>query len=472
MLFGKNQLRFVVFISAGIICLYTSAVSVSRALCAPVSDETMSGETGARTIDLASIRILDLETAQKIALEDNPSLVAAEARIRQAEEQVSQARSAYWPKLAATGSASRSKLSNNAYSEQVLVNPDADDATDTYRVGLTATWTLFDGFSREYSARSARYGMESSQEGRRDAQRLLLSGVAASFYTAQLAQENIAIAEANADFNQQQLDEAEAKHRVGTGSLSDVLNFQVQINSAKSNLIDAKNSYEAALYGLAALMGVPDAVLPGHIELAVLAVESQAELSAPDRGDAVNYALAHRPDVQQAYHSLARSEASVGAARSGFFPTVSLSGTMDASEIDNRDFETDDFGNSVSLSVSLPIFAGGYNRARVAEAAAGVRESEKNLEESLINLRAEVSGTVSDLASAQEQLILQRSNVELVQQVRDLVAKEYAAGQTSLVRLNEAQKDLVTAQGNLARSLVSMRWAWVSLRVATGEILE
>jgi outer membrane protein TolC len=102
---------------------------------------------------------------------------------------------------------------------------------------------------------------------------------------------------------------------------------------------------------------------------------------------------------------------------------------------------------------------------------AGVRESQNSLDETLINLRAEISEAVSALASAQEQLILQRSNVELVQQVRDLVAKEYAAGQTSLVRLNEAQKDLVTAQGNLARSLVSMRWAWVSLRVATGEVL-
>jgi outer membrane protein TolC len=294
--------------------------------------------------------------------------------------------------------------------------------------------------------------------------------VAASFYNAQLARENIAIAEANAGFNQQQLDEAEAKYRVGTGSLSDVLNFQVQINAAKSDLISAKKTCESALYGLAALMGIPDAVFPEHIELANLEVESQEELRTPDRDVAIDHALVNRPDVQQAHLALARSEASVGTARSGFFPTISLSGTVDATETDSRDFETDDFGSSIVLGVSLPIFAGGYNRAKLAEAAASVRESENSLAETLINLRAEVSESVSDLSSAQEELILQRSNVELVQQVRDLVAKEYAAGQASLVRLNEAQKDLVTAQGNLARSLVSMRWAWVSFRVATGEI--
>jgi TolC family type I secretion outer membrane protein len=422
--------------------------------------------------ELTEIHVLDLETAQKIALSDNPSLAGFEARVRQAKEQIRQARSAYWPQLAATGSAARSTLSDNAYSEQLLINPDADDSTKSYRVGLSATWTLFNGFSREYSVLSARHGMESTEEARRDARRLLLSSVAGSFYNAQLAQENIAIAEANASFNQRQLDEAEARYRVGTGSLSDVLNFQVQINSAQSDIIDANNSYKVAMYGLAALMGISDAALPGHIELASLEMENETELSLPDKKAAIDYALNHRPDVQQAHHTVARSEASVGSARAGYYPTIHLNGALEATETDSRDFGTDDFGNSISLSVSLPIFAGGYNRAKVAAAAAGVRESKSSLEEALINLRADVSEAISALSSAQEQLTLQRSNVELVRQVRDLVAKEYAAGQASLVRLNEAQTDLVSAQGRLARALVSMRMAWVSLRSSTGEILE
>lgn len=423
-------------------------------------------------IDLAAITVLDLETAQRITLQDNPSLDAAQARVKQAKEQIWQARSGYFPSISATGSGTRTTLSDNAYAEQLLADAGTDDTTDTYRVGITATWTLFDGFSREYSALSAKHGLASSRESQRDTLRLLLTSVASSFYHAQLALENIDIAEANAEFNQQQLDEAKARYRVGTGSLSDVLNFQVQINSANSDLIDAKSAYQVAVYALAALMGIQDATLPAHIELASLDTETQAELEAPGMAAAVSYALEHRPDVLQSRYSLAQSKASVGTARAGFFPTVSLSGTVDATETDNSDFESDDFGNSISLSVSLPIFAGGYNRAKMAQAQAGVRESESSLEETLINLRAEVSEAVSALAAYQEQLVLQRSNVELVQQVRDLVAKEYAAGQTSLVRLNEAQNDLVSAQGKLATSLVSMRGAWVTLRASTGEILE
>ena len=91
--------------------------------------------------------------------------------------------------------------------------------------------------------------MESTEEARKDTFRVLLSSVASSYYNAQLALENIIIAEANAAFNRRLLDEANARYRVGTGSLSDVLNFEVQINSAKANLISAKRQYELAAYG-------------------------------------------------------------------------------------------------------------------------------------------------------------------------------------------------------------------------------
>ena len=77
---------------------------------------------------------------------------------------------------------------------------------------------------------------------------------------------------------------------------------------------------------------------------------------------------------------------------------------------------------------------------------------------------------MAKLSSAQKELALQRSNAELVHQNRDLVEKEYAAGMGSLVRLNEAQRDLTNAQSRLALALVSLRQAWYNLKADTGRI--
>ena len=72
---------------------------------------------------------------------------------------------------------------------------------------------------------------------------------------------------------------------------------------------------------------------------------------------------------------------------------------------------------------------------------------------------------------AQQVLALQTQNTKLVTEVRDLVEKEYRVGQTSLVRLNEAQRDLVEAVAELALARVRLRLAWEELDAATGRNL-
>jgi len=53
--------------------------------------------------DLADIEVLDLQTAQRLALKGNPDLAAAMSRIEQARARVNQAMAAWWPTLDVTG---------------------------------------------------------------------------------------------------------------------------------------------------------------------------------------------------------------------------------------------------------------------------------------------------------------------------------------------------------------------------------
>ena len=89
-----------------------------------------------------------------------------------------------------------------------------------------------------------------------------------------------------------------------------------------------------------------------------------------------------------------------------------------------------------------------------------------------ITALSEVRQVIEELNAARKQLTLQRANAVLVQKNRDLVEKEYTAGKASLVRLNEAQKDLISAQGQLALARVGLRQVWQNLAAATGAILQ
>jgi outer membrane protein len=437
-------------------------------------------EAGAHTqkVDWTAISTLDIETAVTIALADNPGLDAAMARVRQAKAQVEQARSAYWPRLDANASGARVDLSENRYQESLATarffNPSAtvENPEAYYNTDLTASWTLFDGFERKFSNVSARYGEQSSAAALKDARRLLISAVAFSYFSAQLALENIAIAKADEEFNQRQLADAQARQRVGTGSLSDVLNFQVRKNQAKTTRINEEYRYEIALYGLAALLGVPESRLPGHVQLARLAPETAPELSKPPVEELIAGAMDLRPDIQQARWGLKQTEAQIKVAQSDYYPSVFLAGSLEGERSGDMGFEQDDFGNRVQVGLSYNLFSGGYTRARVSEARQHKTELEKRLEELILSATADIRSSAALVATAQTQVALQRDNVALVQRTRDLVEKEYNAGQGSLVRLNEAQKDLTTAQGNLALALVGLRQAWVELETRTGNILD
>jgi outer membrane protein len=430
------------------------------------------------TLNIQNLTILDLETAQKIALEKNPSLAAARERVQQAKERISQAKSAYWPQVNGLFDMSRVELSKNARQ-----NPFAglglsdgsflsvESPQDYYNADLIASLTLFDGFERKFNVSAAKFQHKETIAAQNDAYRLLLSAVSQAYYRALLARENIHIAEADQAFNQRQLEDSKARQRIGTGSLSDVLNFQVQINTAKSRIITAQESYQIALYVLAALMGQTDEIFESQLKPADLLEETTEELKLPDPESLVKTAETHRPDLYQAENAVYRSEQQISTVKANFYPVIQLSGKLNGERTNNGRFSQDDFGNVIALSVNYNLFSGGLHKAGLNEAISVKKEAENNLAGVIINTRAEVREALARLDSARELLILQRSNADLVRQNRDLVEKEYAAGQTSLVRLNEAQRDLINAQSRLVLALVSLKQAWQDLKTATGEIL-
>ena len=137
-----------------------------------------------RSKTLDDVQELDLQTAQEIALADNPSLAAAAERVEQARQRIEQARALYWPTVDAGGSVGYNKISQNSADILALANngQSVDRSSENYKLSLAASWLLFDGFSRKFSNMIAEYGKEENEQARRDAQRLLLQSVAESYY--------------------------------------------------------------------------------------------------------------------------------------------------------------------------------------------------------------------------------------------------------------------------------------------------
>lgn len=486
-------------------------------------------------------RLVDLEEAKQIAVQSNPSLMAAAERVKQAQARVKQARSTWFPTVLAATSASNTWISENdfeaakraassgywasfasatqarlqgeilAFAEitgqriaqffnpqigpvptfpavpntdreivqdlfrAAIFSTDARNAIDEqlerYTISVVAEWIVFNGFERRFANLEARYGKEQTDAAHAEAHRVLLDAVAQAYYAAQLARENIAIAEADEAFNQRLVSDARARRRVGTGPLSDVLNFEVRVNAARAALITARQNYETALIALAELLALPESKWPDTLGLAPLEEESLEELEAPDADALVAFARSHRPDLRVNELDVKRAEAIVGIARSPFYPDVRVQASKDAVRVNDFDFGEDDFSTTIGFDVTYEIFAGGRNVARLQEAKSLRQEAQHVVTQSELEVASDVRTAVEELRAAQNRLVLQRANAALVQRNRDLAQKAYDGGIEPAVTLNEAQRNLVEAQADLALARVQLRNNWHAVRTATGETI-
>jgi len=367
-------------------------------------------------IDWNNIKVLNLDIAKRIAFAANPSLEVAEIRIKQAQERVKQTRAAYFPRFDLTASASRIRLSDNDY--QALLQSGRDNPGNRYQTGITANWLLFDGFERRFVHEGALVSAQESRQALQDVQRLLASALAKAYYRGLLARENMAILDADEKFNQRQIDDAKARRSVGTGSLSDVLNFKVQINAARSQRNQVELNYANAIYALAALMGIdpnvsPETGLPSDIKLGRLESEAEIALLLPDSEPLINYALKHRPDIIQGEYTLKRSQAGYGAALARFYPDLNLTAVLDGDRDDSTSLVYDDFGDTLTLNLSYNLFAGGADKARLAETGLHIKEAEKNLANIKNVVVSEVRDALAGLKAGQAELRLQRANASL-----------------------------------------------------------
>lgn len=423
---------------------------------------------------LASITVLDLQTAQKIALQNNPDIAVAMSRIEQAKARIDQAGAAWLPSLDIGMTGSRTWISDSAHEKNLKMSrsysKSIEQRSDDFSSSIQATWLLFDGFYRKFKQQQAEINEQTFEADHQNSRRMLAVAVAESFLNTQLAMTNIDIAMANKIFFQRQLSDAENRYEAGVGAWGDVLNIRVQLNSATTSLIFFERSVEASEYGLAALMGISNAALPAGMRLVVLDEKQDISVETEENKseELIKKALSARPDIRRLELLLKEAEAGQGMVRSRFYPEIQIVGTVDGIRRGDMEFTGDDFGRTVGVKASWNLFSGGADKARLCE----LRQKEREIIYSLASLRnsivSEVRQNLALLEAAREQVHLQREIVELVKENREMARSEYKAGEAPLIRLNEAQRDLNRTLSQLAQALVSYHQARHRLLAATG----
>ena len=191
---------------------------------------------------------------------------------------------------------------------------------DIYSFNTSLNQPIFTGGLNSANYRFAKLGVDLSMMGVETAKLDLVLQVRVGYFTILRAEKFLAVAEQQVKNFEAQLEVTKAFFDVGIVPKNDVLQAEVQLANAKQSLVNAGNALAAAKASFNILL-IREVNTPFEV-VDILAYKAFALSFEQSLEEAVRL----RPEIKAAQLNIDQAKESVKIARSGFFPTVNLTG--------------------------------------------------------------------------------------------------------------------------------------------------
>ncbi|MEW6345386.1 MAG: efflux transporter outer membrane subunit [Pseudomonadota bacterium] len=398
-----------------------------------------------------------LQRLIEIALKNNRDLRVSVLNIQQAQAQYRVARSSLFPTINAAGSEAKTRTPAD------LSLPGQELSTQ-YSVGLNASWEL-DFFGRIRSLKDQALDQYlATAQARKAAEISLVSQVADQYLTVlsyddllKVTEDTLKTAQESYRINKLQFDN-------GTGSELDLRQAQTVVEQANANYQAEARLRAQAVNALVLLVGepLPDDLPPG------LPLGDQDLLTDIPAGLPSDL-LTRRPDIMEAEENLLAANANIGAARAAFFPKISLTGNFGTlSPTLGGLFKPGSAAWGFTPTITLPIFAGGENKANLDLAHVQKNIQVATYEKAIQTAFREVADGLAARGTYDEQIAALQRDTFAEQRRLDLSDLRYRNGVDSYLSVLTAQTDLYSAQQALISARVARLTNLVDLYQALG----
>lgn len=379
-----------------------------------------------------------LDALMDEALADSPTLRIAAARTRKALAAAQAAHAARLPRVDASASSTRERLSQNG-----IVPPPLGGSVQTFnQLEATLGWEV-DFWGRNREASEAAFGTARATEVDQHAARLALSTSVARTYV------QLQRAYLQRDVAQRTLAEREQLYALTRDRNAAGLDSRLELKQAESALPATREQIvqwneRIALAGdeLAALLGAgPDRGLaigrPSASALAAAALPSvlPAEL------------LGRRPDLVAQRWRIEAARHDIASAKAEFYPNVNLVAFVGLQSLGGAAFlnaASRTFG--AGPAVTLPIFDGGRLRANLSDKDADYDIAVEQYNQSIADAMREVVDQVVSFRSLEEQRREHEHALATAREAYDLALLRYREGIGNYLQVLSAEQPLLAQQ--------------------------
>ncbi|MDR1673732.1 MAG: TolC family protein [Bacteroidales bacterium] len=368
-----------------------------------------------------------LQRLIRTGLENNTDLRVARLRITQAEASLKAAKLSYFPTVSLNPQATAGSF-------------DGSKVSPTYQLSVGASWEADIFGTLTNVKRQQKAALEQSEAYRQAVQTSLIADIANSYYTLLMLDRQMEITVQTATAWEENVRTMRALKQAGQTHEAAVAQAEANKLSATASVIDLKRQITEVEKALCVTLGeTPHAITRGKIENQSL--PEKLSVGIPLQ------LLSNRPDVMSAEASLKQAFYAVNEARSYFYPSFTLSGSVGW---------TNSAGTVIANpgallwqafgSLTQPIFNQGKNKARLKIAKAQQEEALLVFRQTLLSAGAEVNNALTLCLSAQEKNDVYEKQIKMLESATHSIKLLMRHGSATYLEVLTAQQTLLQAQ--------------------------
>jgi len=399
---------------------------------------------------------LNLERCIDIALKLQPTIAAAASNVRVNESRVGQAKSNYYPQLNSLSSYDRI---SPASSGRIVSVGGTSETFNSYSSVFSLNQLIYDFGKTSAQVRIQNLNLDSSRSNLRNTNDQIILAVKQAYYGVVQAKYNVLVAEDTVKQTQQHLEQAKGFYEVGTKPKFDVTKAEVDLSTAKLNLIRNENAFRVSIVNLNNVMGIPDAPeysLDENMPFAKYEITLE---------EATANAYRNRPDLQAIVAQRQAAEKSIELARTGYYPVLTGNASYGWS---GEKTSSLDRAWDVGAALSFPLFSGYLTKYQVEEAKANLNILKADEESLRQTIFLEVQESYLTLRAAEDAIPTAKLGIEQAQENLEIANGRYAAGVGNPIEVTDAEVGLANARTSYIQALYADKVAQASLEKAMG----
>ena len=328
-----------------------------------------------------------------------------------------------------------------------ITNNRVNQTTITNSMGMSASMPLYEGNKLNLQIERATLALEQNDLYVKEAQNNITLSVLEAYLQALYQYENIAVAKNTALSSEEQLAQAQQKYENGAIAKIDLIEIETQHANNQYNVVLAKNQYENQVLTLKQLLELP----PGT-EFGIEIIQKE-DVSAPiaNKEEVYRQALEQLPTTKIYEKQKELAQKDIQIAKSGFLPSLSLSGGINTgySDRDTEKYMTqlkNNFGQTIGLSLNIPIFSRYQNKNNVALAQLSESQADLDRKQAEKDLYTKIETAWHNATTRQAQEVASKKARDNAKLAYELAEKKHEFGNLTNTELLVSRNTYLNAE--------------------------